>query len=130
MTVSHTSVNTADTAASIASRYLATWNETDAARRQTLIAETFTSDAAYVDPMLACDGGHEAINAMIGAVQQQFAGLRFALRGQQDGHHDVVRFSWSLGPPQDKPVAHGTDVVVVAADGRIQRVTGFLDAQG
>ena len=121
---------TAETAAGIAARYIAAWNETDATNRQTLIAETFTTDARYVDPMVVCEGGHQGINAMIGAVQQRYAGLNFALRGQQDGHNDVVRFSWALGQPQNEPIACRTDVVVIAADGRIKSVTGFLDVLG
>jgi hypothetical protein len=31
-------------------RYIAIWNETDAKRRQDLIAQTWTEDATYVDP--------------------------------------------------------------------------------
>jgi hypothetical protein len=38
-----------------------------------------------------------------------------------------VRFSWSLGCGDAEPLAAGTDIAVVAADGRIERITGFLD---
>lgn len=34
---------------------------------------------------------------LIGAAQVQFSGLRFSVSGKSDGHHDIVRFSWSLG---------------------------------
>lgn len=74
------------------------------------------------------NAGHDGLDAMIGAVQQQFAGLRFKLHGKQDGHNDVVRFSWALAADGAEPVAIGTDIAVVAADGRISSVTGFLDA--
>ena len=55
---------------------------------------------------------------MLGAVQQQFAGLRFKVHGQPDGHHNVARFSWPLRAEGAEPVADGTDVVVVEKDGR------------
>ncbi len=37
-----------------------------------------------------------AITGLIAAVQQRFAGHRFALDGTPEGHHDVVRFQWAL----------------------------------
>ena len=41
-------------------RYFDTWNETDPARRRELIAATWTTDAVYVDPLLA-GNGHDGI---------------------------------------------------------------------
>lgn len=122
-----TAKNIANEASAIASRYIAAWDEPDAIRRRALIATVFTPEATYVDPMMR-NAGHEGLDAMIGAVQQQFAGLRFKLHGKQDGHNDVVRFSWILAAEGAEPVAYGTDIVVVADDGRISSVTGFLDA--
>lgn len=119
--------NIANEASSVASRYIAAWDEQDAVRRRALIAAVFTPEATYVDPMMR-NVGHEGLDAMIGAVQQQFAGLRFRLHGKQDGHNDVVRFSWALAAEGAEPVAYGTDIVVIAEDGRISSVTGFLDA--
>ncbi|HTD02604.1 nuclear transport factor 2 family protein [Undibacterium sp.] len=122
-----TSTNAANNASHIAAAYIAVWNELNPVRRRALIAETFTAEAGYVDPMMR-GAGHEALDAMIAAVQQQFAGLRFDLHGKQDGHNDVVRFSWSLAAQGAAPLAYGTDVAVIAEDGRIRSVTGFLDA--
>jgi len=127
MTSTNVEKNIAEQAAAIASRYIAAWDELDAGRRRARIAEVFTPDAVYLDPM-ARSAGHDGLDAMIGAVQQQFAGLRFRLHGKQDGHNNVLRFSWALGAEGAEPVARGTDVVVVADDGRISSVTGFLDA--
>ncbi len=126
MTSTNTNASAAHNASHIANAYLAVWNEQDAARRRELIAGTFTADAKYADPMV-CSSGHDGLNAMIGAVQQQFAGLRFNVHGKQDGHNDVVRFSWSLAAEGAAPIALGTDVAVIAGDGRISSVTGFLD---
>jgi hypothetical protein len=49
-------------------RYLACWNETDPAARRTLIEQTWTDDASYIDP-LAEARGHDAIDATIAAAQ-------------------------------------------------------------
>jgi hypothetical protein len=116
-----------NTPAHIATQYLAVWNERDAAARRAQVARTFSHDASYLDPMMRGEG-HDGIDAMIAAAQGQFPGYRFELHGTPDGHNDVVRFSWALGLPGSAPVAHGTDVAYVAADGRLARVTGFLNA--
>lgn len=111
--------------AMLAERYIAAWNEPDAASRRALIAETFTADARYLDPLME-GSGHDGLAAMIGAAQGQFPGLRFALSGTVDTHHDRLRFSWDLGPEGGAAVAKGTDFAVLA-DGKIQSVTGFID---
>ncbi|MCW2240256.1 nuclear transport factor 2 family protein [Azospirillum canadense] len=118
--------NATEQAGRTAQQYLATWNETDPARRRAMIAQGWAEDARYVDPMMQ-GTGHAEIDAMIAAVQDRFPGFRFALHGTPDGHGDRVRFSWSLGPAEVEPLAIGTDFVQLSPDGRIASVTGFLD---
>ena len=115
-----------DNAKRIAEQYLDAWNERDTAARRARIARLFTLDARYLDPMMR-GSGHTGIDTMIAGAQQHFPGHRFSLAGTPDGHNDVVRFSWRLSGPDGAEVARGTDVAVVAADGRLARVTGFLD---
>ncbi len=107
--------------------YIAAWNETNPARRQSLIARTWALDACYVDPMMESDG-HAGIDAMIRGVQERFPGLQFRLAGAIETHHARVRFSWELLPETGEPVARGTDFAVLAEDGRLRSVTGFLDS--
>ncbi|MEV5827599.1 nuclear transport factor 2 family protein [Spirillospora sp. NPDC052242] len=107
-------------------RYLAAWNETDAAARRAILAEVFADDAVYTDP-LASVRGTDGLDATIAAVQAQFGGLVFSLGGAVDAHHDIARFTWHLGPEGGEPVVIGFDVAVVGADGRISQVLGFLD---
>ncbi|MBV8913892.1 MAG: nuclear transport factor 2 family protein, partial [Acetobacteraceae bacterium] len=71
--------------------------------------------------------GHDGIDALIGGVQARFPGFRFALSGRPDGHGDAIRFSWDLGPEGAEPVVQGTDFAVLARDGRLSAVTGFID---
>lgn len=108
-------------------RSIAIWNEPDRERRRALIAETWTSDACYLDPLMRADGP-DGIDAMIESVQQQFPGHRFRRAGAVDAHNGCVRFSWEMVPDgSDVPLVAGTDFGTVAPDGRLQRVTGFLD---
>ncbi|MCX5479299.1 nuclear transport factor 2 family protein [Kaistia geumhonensis] len=120
-------VNTTATpdAATLAARYIAAWNATDPAERRRLIAEAFTGDASYADP-LASVSGHDGLDALIGAMQERFAGLSFRLAGKADGYGSNLRFSWELAHGGGPALAGGTDFATVS-DGRIGRVTGFLD---
>jgi hypothetical protein len=73
--------------------------------------------------------GHAAIDAMIAAVQERFAGYRFRLSSGIEAHHDRVRFSWCAGGTEQAPLFFGgTDFAVLAEDGRLRAVTGFIDA--
>jgi hypothetical protein len=105
--------------------YITIWNETNAARRRTLIAETWTEDAHYVDP-LAQVAGRDGIDALVQAVHQQFPGCEFRRSSDIDAHHNCVRFSWELGPHGAAAVAGGLDVGMIV-DGKLQSITGFLD---
>jgi SnoaL-like domain len=110
-------------------RYLACWNETDAAARRALIDDLWAADAEYTDP-LAEVRGRDAIDATIGAVQAQFGGLVFTpvgTVGPADSHHSQTRFQWGLGPAGAEPIVVGFDVAVTDAHGQITTVLGFLD---
>jgi len=106
--------------------YIEMWNEPDPQRRRELAAQVVTEHASYLDPVMAGEGV-DGIATMIGAAQQQFAGLTFALHTGPDVHHDRVRFSWSLAADGGDPVAIGTDFATVTDDGRMSAITGFLD---
>src|SRR5688500_5614581 len=105
--------------------YIASWNETDAARRRELVERTFADDARYLDPLMAGQGV-DGIDAMIADVQQQYPGHRFELADGPDAHNDRVRFSWHL-VGDTGPVATGFDFAQIGADGRLRDVTGFLE---
>ena len=110
----------------IVDKYLAAWNERDAGARRAAVEAAFAPHAAYKDPLMQ-GAGHEGLDAMIAGAQGHFPGMRFVLSGTPVSHNDMVRFSWTLGAPGVDPVARGTDMAVVAADGRLASVTGFLD---
>lgn len=109
----------------IAKAYIQAWNETDPARRQALLQTNWTEDATYVDPVMAGQG-HAEIAALIAGIHERFPGFRFQLLGTPDSHGNHGRFSWGLGPDGAEPIIEGTDFVEIA-DGRLAKVTGFLD---
>ena len=109
----------------VAAQYIALWNETDASRREDLLATHWTAEASYVDPMMSAKGAAQ-ISAMVGAVHQRYPGFRFQLKGVPDAHGDNLRFSWTLGPAEAPDLVEGTDFARLD-NGRLQSVTGFLD---
>jgi SnoaL-like domain len=111
--------------AHIADRYIAVWNETDPVRRSALLAEGWSEDATYVDPLVG-GVGRDRIGALIGGVHQRFPGFRFTLDGRVDGYGDKIRFSWALGPEAEPDMIKGTDFAIIE-DGRLKSVVGFLD---
>jgi len=111
----------------VANNYLAAWNEDDADRRKVLVRELWAEDGDYVDPQVSVRG-HEEIEALLTGARAQFAGFEFRLSGVVDGHHDRLRFTWELFPPNaSESIVEGFDVVALADDGRIASVSGFLN---
>lgn len=108
-------------------RYFAAWNAATPQELAKAVAAAFTEEATYTDP-LASVQGHEHLAAAISGAQRQFPGFAFRLTGAVDGHHSLARFSWELVAAADgsAPVA-GSDVAILADDGRISAVAGFLD---
>jgi hypothetical protein len=107
--------------------YLAVWNDTDAAGRRARLDALWAADGSYTDP-LATTTGRDEFDAMVAAVQQQFAGLQFTRGGTFDQHHNLARFTWDLVPgPGAEPVVTGFDVLAVNEAGQVETVFGFLD---
>lgn len=110
----------------IVEQYLASFNETDAARRRDLLDKLYTSDSTYTDPHVEVRGP-EQIDGFIAMTQDRFPGFTFKLGGTVDAHHDQARFQWHAGPADDPDQYVGFDVIVTE-DGRIRSVYGFMDA--
>ena len=106
--------------------YLATWNETDAPRRQAAVARAWEAAGRYRDPLMASDG-HAGIDAMLAAVQARFPGFVIKRLSAVDAHNGSARFAWSLGPESGPSVVEGVDFCALAPDGKLQSVVGFID---
>jgi hypothetical protein len=106
--------------------YLEAFNETEPQRRRELVAQLYTDDSAYVDPLVELRGASQ-IEAFIDQTQAQFPGYAFTLGSAIDAHHDQARFNWhATAPGESEPAYVGFDVLVTD-DGRIRTVYGFLD---
>ena len=106
--------------------YLATWNETDAARRQAAIARAWAASGRYRDPLMGSTG-HGEIDTMLAAVQARFPGFVLKRTSKVDCHNDAVRFSWSLGPADGPAVVEGVDFGTLSPDGKLVSIVGFID---
>ncbi len=109
----------------IAAKYIDAFNAVDADERTKLVADLFSADVTYIDPMAAVTG-HDGVDACIAGAHAQFPGWVFTLVGRVDGHGDQARFGWSFGPAGEEPPVLGFDVIVLD-HGRITQVLGFLD---
>ena len=106
--------------------YVATWNETDAARRQAGIARAWAQSGRYRDPLMASDG-HAGIDAMLAGVQARFPGFVLRRTSKVDCHNGSARFAWSLGPAAGPAVVEGVDFCALSPEGRLVSVVGFID---
>ncbi len=111
---------------SVIEAYVATWNETDPARRRAGIARAWSEAARYRDPVMASDG-HDGVDAMLAGVQARFPGFVLKRTSKVDAHNGSARFSWSLGPAAGPSVVEGVDFCALAPDGRLESVVGFID---
>ena len=107
-------------------KYFNMWNETDPARRRSLIEAVWTPDAQSIDP-IADITGWQAIEQFVIGLQQQYPDHIVMLSGEIDRHHNRLRFPWIIKSPAEKVILSGIDCVRLAIDGRIAELTGFFD---
>jgi len=107
-------------------RYIAIWNESDAKKRQELIAQTWAEDAEYSDPALA-GSGREGIDTMTAGFQASYPGHRFERRGEIERVGAVYHFGWALHTPAGEVLITGEDECVLAGNGLIQSITGTFN---
>ena len=135
-------------AAELAEKYMALWNEPDADRRRRMIAELWTADGRHIlqppeeirgiaaQPGLGLTAtlearGHAEIEARATSAYEHWVaseGLSFRGRDDADRLGDVVKFHWEAVAKDGEVFAVGLDFLVVAADGRIERDYTFVVA--
>jgi hypothetical protein len=115
-----------EAAESTVEAYVATWNETDAGRRQAGIARAWAAAGRYRDPLMA-GTGHAEIDGLLAAVQARFPGFVLKRTSKVDSHNDAVRFTWSLGPESGPTVVEGVDFGTLGPDGKLASIVGFID---
>ena len=135
-------------AAELAEKYVALWNEPDADRRRRMIAELWAEDGRHIlqppqeirgiaaQPGIAMTAifqsqGHEEIEARAASVYAHWVeseGLSFRGRDDADRLDDVVKLHWEAVAKDGKVFAVGLSFLVLAADGRIERDYTFIVA--
>ena len=106
-------------------KYMAAWNEADAAIRQSLLEQCWADRGVYIDPNVELDG-REQLSQYIAKVQAARPGARLEFVSGIDAHHDVVRFLWrrvnSDGTFGDTSIDFGE----IGPDGRLTKIVGFF----
>lgn len=132
----------------IADRYVAMWNEPDADRRRTIIAELWTEDGVHqlqppeeMREAAAAPGigltarlearGHAALERRATSAYERFIApgdYRFRRQNDVERLADVVKFHWEMVAAESGDVAAvGLEVLVLAPDGRIRIDYQFIE---
>ena len=110
------------------SSYVASWNESDPAKRDQTIRETWSPDGTYRNTTAVFDG-YDGIARAVTAAHDAFVanGFVFTL-ANVDTNHDAVRYRWEMLPANGgTPDSIGTHVAVVGTDGRLVSDHQFID---
>jgi hypothetical protein len=114
--------------------YIEAWSTPEEAVRRQLLDVSLADDASYTDPVYEVRGKEE-IASHIGrslngeAYDGAGAGARIPISSGVDQHHGILRFSWVMIEPHKRQILlEGMDFVELAADGRLQHISGFFGA--
>ena len=135
-------------AAELAEKYVALWNEPDADRRRRTIAELWTEEGRHVlqppqeireiaaRPGIAMTAmlearGYEEIEARAASAYEHWVGsegLSFRARDDAERLADVVKLHWEAVAKDGTVFGVGLSFLVLAANGRIERDYTFVIA--
>jgi hypothetical protein len=135
-------------AAELAEKYVALWNQPDADRRRRMIAELWTEAGRHIlqppqeireiaaQPGIAMTAileaqGYEEIEARAASAYEHWVGSEgLSFRGREDADRlgDVVKLHWEAVAKDGTLAAVGLSFLVLAADGRIERDYTFIVA--
>src|SRR5215212_9819513 len=135
-------------AAELAEKYVALWNEPDADQRRRMIAELWAPDGRHIlqppeeiraiaaQPGIAMTAilearGYEEIEARAASAYEHWVGSEgLSFRGRDDAERlgDVVKFHWEAVAKDGQVFAAGFVLLVLAVDGRIERDYTFVVA--
>jgi hypothetical protein len=135
-------------AAELARKYLAVWNEPDSDQRRRLITRLWAEDGRHIlqppqevraiaaqpgiaMPAILMARGYDEIEARAASVYEHWVGSEgFGFRGRDDADRlgDVVKLHWEAVAADGTVFAVGLSFLVLAADGRIERDYTFIVA--
>jgi hypothetical protein len=108
--------------------YVASWNESDPAKRDLTIEQTWSPDGIYRNVTAEFEG-YDGIARAVTAAHDAFVanGFVFTL-SNVDTNHDAVRYRWEMRPASGgEPDSIGTHVAAVGTDGRLVSDHQFID---
>jgi len=108
----------------IADRFFAIWGETDPAKRKAELQAVAIETLAFRDPY-SCTDGLDDLNAHIAAAQRFMPGVVLERQGEARHCQGVALVDWAVKGPDGSPRGKGTNILELAPDGRIARVTGI-----
>ena len=114
----------------IVERYVALWNEPDTDKRRTEIVALWSPDGIHYAKSHTCHGYAALETRVSGSYERSIApGLNiFKSADNVQAHHNVVRFNWHMQrKATDEIVATGSELLVLADDGRIEADYQFID---
>lgn len=123
----------------LADRYLALWNESDAGLRRKALEELWSDGGLHVlqppqDMREQAEGlgftevklearGHDALEYRVTRAYEEFVApgeYVFRARGEAERLRDVVKLSWEMAPAAGgEALGGGTEFLVLGEDGRI-----------
>jgi hypothetical protein len=135
-------------AAALAEKYLAVWNEPDADQRRLMITKLWAEDGRHIlqppqeiraiaaQPGIGMTAilvaqGYEEIETHAASVYEHWVGSEgFSFRGRDDADRlgDVVKLHWEAVAKDGTVFAVGLSILVLTPDGRIDRDYTFIVA--
>ena len=109
-------------------RYVSVWNEPDAAARRRLVEALWSPDGSNFTRNSQWRG-YDALEARVRGSWEKWVrdgGCLFRPR-HADTHHGVARFVWEMTAADGKVISVGTEVLLLAADGRIREDYQFIE---
>ena len=108
---------------------LSAWNEPDPERRRTIVEASVTEGIVYDDvhrsePLT----GREALLDFLAFFRERVPGITNALDGDPEVVRGSARFRFAM-ERDGRPFSKGTYFADLAPDGRIARMTGFIDVE-
>ena len=110
--------------ASLADRFFALWQQTDAVARRSELGALAIDSLAFRDPH-SCTEGLDDLDAHVAAAQRFMPGVVLERVGEVRQCQGVALVDWVAKGPDGSTPAKGTNVFELAPDGRIARVTGL-----
>ena len=110
--------------AALADQWFVAWAETDQQARDRLLAACATDDVRMQDNY-SCLRGRDDLSHHIGMCHQFMPGTITTRAGEPKHCQGTALVEWTMRDAQGNPRGKGTNVISLAADGRIASVVGF-----